>query len=256
MFKLAQALKGHREAGSLNEQINLFGFVDDHTFLTKSGDVGVVLAVKGVDYECLACSEIDNYTKRLESAFKILDDKCRIYQYLFKGSNPAIPSKSHENPVVNAAIESRIEYLKSKAQSLYGLTIYFVVLLESPPAKRTVSRILTTGNSDLKRSMSELKALLSTEKQVALVGDEIRAAQAVLAQKVSSFILQVNDFLPVELLDKQQAFRFLKQILNFAPHKLEAARLKHDTFLDYYLCESHVECHRGFLRVDDYYARV
>jgi hypothetical protein len=48
MFKLAQALKGHREAGSLNEQINLFGFVDDHTFLTKSGDVGVVLAVKGV----------------------------------------------------------------------------------------------------------------------------------------------------------------------------------------------------------------
>ena len=53
MFRLAQALKGHREAGSLNQQINLFGFVDDHTFLTKSGDVGVVLAVKGVDSECL-----------------------------------------------------------------------------------------------------------------------------------------------------------------------------------------------------------
>ena len=54
MFRLATALKGYREAGSLNDQINLFGFVDDHTFLTKSGDVGVVLAVKGVDYECLA----------------------------------------------------------------------------------------------------------------------------------------------------------------------------------------------------------
>jgi type IV secretion system protein TrbE len=51
-------------------------------------------------------------------------------------------------------------------------------------------------------------------------------------------------------------FRFLKQILNFAPQKLESARLKHDTFLDYYLCESHTECHRGFLRVDDYYARA
>ena len=68
MFRLARAWKGYREAGSLNEQINLFGFVDEHTFLTKSGDVGMVLAVKGVDYECLASSEIDNYTKRLESA--------------------------------------------------------------------------------------------------------------------------------------------------------------------------------------------
>src|SRR5258706_7263873 len=171
MYRLATALKGYREAGSLNDQINLFGFVDDHTFLTKSGDVGVILGVKGVDYECLASGEIDNYTKRLESAFKILDDKCRIYQYLFTGSNPAIPSKTHENPIVNAAIESRIAYLKSKAQSLYGLTIYFVVLLENPPAKRTVSRILTTVNSDPKRSMSELKALLSNEKQVALVGE-------------------------------------------------------------------------------------
>lgn len=65
MYRLASALKGHREAGSLNDQIHLFGFVDDHTFLTKTGDVGVILAVKGVDYECLATSEIDNYTKRL-----------------------------------------------------------------------------------------------------------------------------------------------------------------------------------------------
>src|SRR5947209_8741139 len=118
MFRLAQALRRYREAGSLNEQINLFGFVDERTFLTKSGDVGVVLAAKGVDYECLASGEIDNYTKRLESAFKILDDKCRIYQYLFKGSNPAIPYKSYENPVVNAAIESRITHLQSKAESL------------------------------------------------------------------------------------------------------------------------------------------
>src|SRR5712692_6527713 len=110
MFKLAQALKGHREAGSLNEQINLFGFVDDRTFLTKSGDVGLVLAVKGVDYECLASSEIDNYTKRLESAFTILDDKCRVYQYLFKASYPAIPYKNHENPIVNAAIVNWIAY--------------------------------------------------------------------------------------------------------------------------------------------------
>ena len=70
MFRLTKALKPFRESGSLNEQVNLFGFIDDLTFLTKTGDVGAVLAVRGVDYECLADGEIDHYTKRLESAFK------------------------------------------------------------------------------------------------------------------------------------------------------------------------------------------
>ncbi len=49
----------------------------------------------------------------------------------------------------------------------------------------------------------------------------------------------------VELLNRQEAFRVLKRILNFAPHKLQFGEIKHDTFLDYYLCESHLECHRG-----------
>ena len=69
--------------------------------------------------------------KTAESAFKVLDDKCRIYQYLFKGSNPLIPHRSHDNPVVNAAVRNRIAHLQSKADSLYKLTIYFVVLLEA-----------------------------------------------------------------------------------------------------------------------------
>ncbi|MGB7468335.1 MAG: DUF87 domain-containing protein, partial [Candidatus Acidiferrum sp.] len=60
----------------------------------------------------------------------------------------------------------------------------------------------------------------------------------------------------MRLLDKQEAFRILKQTLNFAPQKIALARLKYDTFLDYYLCESHLECHRGFLRLDNYYVKV
>src|SRR6202020_2742082 len=48
----------------------------------------------------------------------------------------------------------------------------------------------------------------------------------------------------------------LKKILNFDPAKIEFARLQHDTFLDYYLCESHLECHRGHLRLDNNYVKV
>jgi type IV secretion/conjugal transfer VirB4 family ATPase len=81
-------------------------------------------------------------------------------------------------------------------------------------------------------------------------------AQTALVQKARSFILQVSDFLAVRMLEKGEAFRVLKRTLNFHPGKLELAKLKYDTFLDYYLPESSLECHRGHLRVDDYYVKV
>lgn len=263
MFRLAKALKPFRESGSFNEQVNLYGFIDDHTFLTKSGDVGAVLAVRGVDYECLADGEIDQYTKRLESAFKVFDEKCRVYQYLFKRNHAAVPYRMYDNPVVNAAIQSRIDYLRNKADSLYALDIFYVVVFEAEKSQARTSalRKLTdsgtdTGQADRTQAMREFLGFGSTQQQVVVLDEEVTRSQRTLGQRVSSFITQINDFLHVELLGKQEAFRFLKRILNFAPEKLEAARLQHDTFLDYYLCESHLECHRGFLRLDDYFVKV
>ena len=74
MLNLKKVLKSYRETGSLNEQVNLYGFVDPHAVLTKSGDVGVILQVHGVDYECLDGSSLDTLTKRLESALKLFDE--------------------------------------------------------------------------------------------------------------------------------------------------------------------------------------
>jgi type IV secretion/conjugal transfer VirB4 family ATPase len=256
MFRLAHALKHSRAAGSLNERINLFGFIDDHTFLTKSGDVGVVLAVRGVDYECQDENGIDNCTKRLESAFKTLDDRCRIYQYLFKRNAPHLPHQTYPNPVVSAAIENRIAYLEGKADSLYALDTYFVVLFEASRAKEAVLRTFSKAGRKKARAWRELQAFLSTQRQVLLLQDDIRDAQAALGQKISSFIQQIGDLVRVEFLNRQEAFRVLKRLLNFASPKLQFAELKHDTFLDYYLCESHLECHRGFLRIDDFYTKV
>ena len=138
MFRIDRALQAYRESGSLNDRLNLFGFIDDRVFLTKSGEVGVILAVKGVDYEGLAAAEIDNYTKRLESAFKIFDEKCRVYQYLFKRSGETVTPQTHENPVVNAAIRNRADFLSNKAQDPYSLDIYYAVVMEGPQAQRAI----------------------------------------------------------------------------------------------------------------------
>jgi type IV secretory pathway VirB4 component len=111
MLNLKRIVKNYEESGALNAQVNLYGFFDDQVFLTKSGDLGVILEVRGVDYECLDGASVDALTKRLESALRLFDENYRIYQYLFKRNDPKIPHKLYGTPVVDAAIANRMAYI-------------------------------------------------------------------------------------------------------------------------------------------------
>lgn len=195
-------------------------------------------------------------TKRLESALKLFGDDYRVYQYLFKRNNETIPYKLYGNSVVDAAIQNRIAYLGSKADTLFSLSIYYVILHEGPQISHSLGNALAQFPTNPRKALADLSARFFAKKQVLVLGNEIAKGEAALLQKARSFVLQVSDFLAVRVLGKQEAFRVLKKTLNFHPDKLELAKLKHDTFLDYYLCESQLECHRGHLRVDDYYVKV
>jgi type IV secretion/conjugal transfer VirB4 family ATPase len=256
MLRLSRIFKNYNETGSLSEQINLYGFVGPHVFLTKSGEVGVILEVRGVDYECLDDVSIDGFTKRLESALKLFDERYRLYQYLFKRNDEAIPYKLYANPIVNSAIKNRIAYLGSKADTLFSLSVYYVVLYRGFQAAHQLGSALAELPKNPRKALRDIEAHFSSQKQVVALGRHVASAEAALLQKARSFVLQVSDFLPVRMLDKHEAFRVLKRTLNFHPDKLDLAKLKYDTFLDYYLPESPIECHRGFLRVDDYYVKV
>ncbi len=256
MLRLSRIFKNYDETGSLNEQINLYGFIGPHVFLTKTGEVGVLLEIRGVDYECLDAASVDGFTKRLESALKLFDENYRIYQYLFKRNNQAIPYKLYANPVVDTAIKNRIAYLHRKADTLFSLSLYFVVLHQANQVTHKMGSALAKFPKNPKAALAELGAHFSSEKQIVVLGRQVDHAQATLLQKARSFILQVSDFLPIRMLDKQEAFRVLKRTLNFSPDKIELAKLKYHTFLDYYLPESSLECHRGHLRVDNYYVKV
>ena len=114
----------------------------------------MILEVRGVDYECLDGASIDALTKRLESALKLFGDDYRVYQYLFKRNNPAIPHKLYGNAVVDAAIQNRIAYLRSKSDRLFSLSIYYVVLFEGARSARTLGSVLlgTSETSASRRS--------------------------------------------------------------------------------------------------------
>ncbi len=256
MFKLSRIFKNYSEAGSLGDQINLYGFIGPETFLTKTGEAGVVLEVRGVDYECLDDGTIDGLTKRLESALRLFDENCRVYQYLFKRNKEPIPHTFYDSPIVDAAIRNRVAYLASKSDTLFSLSIYYVVLYQGFRTPHKLAHAFGELAKHPKQAITSLAVQLSSKSRVLVLGQQLRDAEAALLQKARSFILQVSDFLTVRTLDKDEAFRVLKRTLNFDPEKLALAQRKHDTFLDYYLPESHLECHRRYLRVDDYYVKV
>ena len=256
MLNLKRVFKNYEEAGSLNAMVNLFGFIGHEVFLTKSGDAGIVLEFDGVDYECMDASAVDALTKRLESALRLFDENYRVYQLLFKRNQQDIPHSFCGKPVVDAAIRDRVAYFRGKADKLFSLSIYFVVLCPALAARRSLASTLMEISENPRKAIAGLRARFSSQESVRLNSRELARAESALRQKAENFRTHVSDFASARILGKDEAFRVLKRTLNFDPLKLDNAKLKHDTFLDYYLSESHLECHRGHLRVDDHYVKV
>src|ERR1700736_5429721 len=127
MLRLKRIFKNYEETGALAEQVNLYGFIGPEVFLTKTGEHGLILEVRGVDYECLDGASIDGLTKRLESALRLFDENYRLYQFLFKHNRQAIPHSFCGKPVVDSAIRDRVAYFEEKAGSLFSLSTYIVI---------------------------------------------------------------------------------------------------------------------------------
>jgi type IV secretory pathway VirB4 component len=68
MLRLVKVIKPWKESAALNDHLNLYGFWNETAFLTKGGDLGMVLSISGVDYESLARSEREYAVKRLEAS--------------------------------------------------------------------------------------------------------------------------------------------------------------------------------------------
>ena len=81
MIRLDRVLRDYRESGAINALIALWGFLDDTTFMTKGGDVGVVCEVSGPDVEGLTQEQRTRLTHQFEAALRTLDERVRLYQY-------------------------------------------------------------------------------------------------------------------------------------------------------------------------------
>jgi type IV secretion system protein VirB4 len=248
---MGRILHDYRESGSVNGLLALWGFVDDTTFLTKAGHVGTVYRLRGIDYEGLSYPQRQQVVHRFEAALRLLDDNCRVYQYLCKRRVGPFVSSVCANPVANEAIQRRAAYLNTRRQDLYELSLFMVLVYEAPHVARRSSALREAW----RHPKASVRAWLSTDDTCEVLEAELDRAIATLHHKAQAFEVQVSDLQPARL-PKADAFRFFRGLVNYSPAVVDAARLTHDTHLDYYVSDSTVECHRDHLLVGDRQVRV
>jgi type IV secretion/conjugal transfer VirB4 family ATPase len=255
MLNLAQVIKPWKEADALSAHINLYGFWNETTFLTKSGDLGIVLRVAGVDYESLDNDEQQYAVKRLESALKAFGEGFHIYQYLFKTSRPEIPFASYDDQLIDAAIDQRREFFESKRDRLYEIELFYVIVLEGARSKTGIMPALLRMPRDPQGGIRELKAQFTSDNMKVLLRTQIDADLVRLEQRVQNFIRQLADLMPIALEGQQEQFSFFRRLLNFDAWRIEG-RPQSTQYLDFQVVNSNIEAERDHLRVGEHFVRI
>ena len=255
MLRLSKILKPWKEADSFPAHINLYGFWNESAFLTKGGDLGMVLRVTGVDYESLDYGKQESAVKRLEAALKNFSPGFHVYQYLFKTNRPQIPFARYEHQVVQTGQDRRQRHFEEKADRLFEIEIYYAIVIEGARSKTGFGVAFKQLAHDPAGGFNELKAQFSNRGMKVLLRTQIERDLARLEQQAQAFVRQLADFVRIEVLDYRNQFRFLRRLLNYDAWRI-AGEPKGSQFLCNQIAASTLECERNHLRVGDDYVRI
>jgi len=232
VVKLKRFLKPYREAGASNSVLAPHWFVDDRVFLTKSNYLGVVLTAEGVDDECLTEETLDSYTRRAAQAWRIFDERYRIYQYVIKRDRAPIHTRDdHRTDAVRRTTRDRNAHLRSKPTGLYTLHLVYVLLFE-PPAIRA------GGNRSI-----------SSNRVLRVLTEDLDRNRGILLAHAEAFVRNIGDLLGLRILHKAEAFAFLRLLANLDPEVSNSEHLRHDGHVDFYMASSPITCTRDGLQI-------
>ena len=245
MINMSRVFKDYAETGAFNALISIQAVIDEGIFLTKSGDLLTILAVTGSDAECLDPGQLEADASAYEAALRHLDDRFRLYQYVLKRHSVPPEAVIFGNPISDEAARARERHLGSKP--LYEIQTYWAIVYEGsrPKSGSHLVHSWKSAKTVLNRALSREKTLLHLEAGLDQSREEF-------ATRVTGFVAQLQNFMDVRVLDTREAYAFLRRLINYAPFKSESVRLNWSRFVDFQVCDSTLECHRGALRLDDY----
>ena len=246
MISVSRIRHDFDEAGSVNSLLTLWGFVDDHIFITKAGHVGVMYRLHGVDYECLDGTQRRDVVHRFEAAVRVLDEHCRVYQYLCKRRVEPFGATPCAHAFADAVIQRRATYLNARGRDLYEIDLFLVLVYEGL-RPRWITRTHLQGV--LRHPVQAVREWLSPPSVLNVVEADLEHAIAQLLQKAGAFEVLLAQSPGLERLSKTETFRFFRRLVNCVPATIEAATLQYDTHLDYFVADSSIECHRTHLEI-------
>src|ERR1700689_3304172 len=255
MLRLDKVIKPWKESAALNDHINLYGFWNETAFLTKSGDLGMVLSVPGVDYESLDRSQQEYAVKRLEAALKAFGPGFHVYQHLFKSNRPDIPFAHYDDPIVEAAIEQRRKFFEAKKDHLYQIEIFYAIVLEGSRSKTGVGAALAQLLRDPAGGIAELKAQFTNDAMKVLLRSHIEQDLGRLDQRVRTFIRQLSDLMRIEVLDQDGQLTFFRRLLNYDAWRI-AGKPQNTQSADYQAFMPSIEAEHDHPRVGNHRGRV
>ena len=252
MVRIARILRDYSDAGGLNTLLPLWGFVDGGAFMTKAGHVGLVYRLRGVDVDGLTQAERRSLTHRMEAALRQLDERYRLSQYLIKRTVDPFVAPVCAEPVAQEALYRRTAYLNARRPELYQLAQYLVLLRESA----TSGQVSTRLHGLWREPRQALRRWLSTHHSLKVLETELDDAIDRLLHQAESFETQLADF-GLSRLGPPDAYQFFRQLVNYEPAVSSAVPpTTPATYLDYFIADSPVDCHRDHLMVGSRHVKV
>ena len=249
MVRMRHIRAHFRDAGSVNTLLALWGFVDDHTFLTKAGHVGLVYRVLGVDVEGLDGAQRRALVHQVEAALRLLDASCRVYQYLLKRRIDPLTPGPCADPLAREAIHRRLDHLNARRDDLYEIDLFLVLVYEG-------GRLDRGARLPWSHRARALRTRLSTADTRVVLEHELDRAVAALHHRAAALEVHLGEAVGLVRLPKHEAFRFFRRLVNYTPATVRGADLHYDTHLDYFVADSAVECQRRHLEVDGIHVKV
>jgi len=236
-MKLSDLKHDYNNAGAMHELLAPCAFVGENVVLTKRQDLFTVLRVPGIDPECLDAEQLAHIVQRFQSSLRILGPEYRVYQYILKRNSPELPYAEHQHSVT----ERRAEWLGERAQSLYSIELYLVVL-----RKRTLQD--TTVRS--------LLSWFSAKQTLQVSRKELQREAELLTTAVNSLAVQLQDTARPTIVGRVGTMGFLRRLVNYTPWKASIPSSIQDFHVDQQIAQAGVECWPRHLKQDDFLIKV
>ena len=239
-------------AGALCDVLPWFGFVDDGVFLNKTGSLGIVLAIDGIEYDCLDQPAREHIIARVDAALRLWDEHAHIYQYVLKRPVTLETEAFTGDAKVDHLLALRRGNRGSQAAQRFQLSLYLVVVVDAP---RQVPDRLQHLRDSLRHPLAAVRRSLSTQTTVVNFDEALAARVAQLRHRGHAFVQQLQDVAATRALNAEDAWRVLRRLVNDT-RRVDAPSLRADARLDVDTADTAIECHRDHLRLGDDYVRV